>query len=112
MLRSLFRSTAFFAASAVLFCLTGCQNQNILAGRPLLNLVRPTDLPSEPKTTRAAQMISLETPLRCTIEETQKNIMTVVPFRQEAFKLTRAEQGDNLPLVEVKGFSFDGQTAE
>ena len=112
MLRSLFRSTAFFAASAVLFCLTGCQNQNIRAGRPLVNLVRPTDLPSEPKTTRAAQMISLETPLRCTIEETQKNIMTVVPFRQEAFKLTRAEQGDNLPLFEVKGFSFDGQTAK
>lgn len=112
MLRFLFRSTAFLAVSAAVFCLTACESHNIRAGRPLVNLVRPTDLPSEPKTTRSAQMVSLETPLRCTIEETQKNIMTVVPFRQEAFKLSRAEQGDNLPLFEVKGFSFDGQTAE
>ena len=112
MFRFLLHSTTVLAVLAGLFGLTACQTQNIRAGRPLVNLVRPTDLPTEPKTTRAAQMISLETPLRCTIEETQKNIMTAVPFKQEAFKLERAEQSDTLPLFEVKGFSFDGQTAE
>lgn len=93
------------------FILSGC-SRNIYAGRPLLPGVRPTSLPTEPKTTRAAEMVSLESPLRCTIHDSQQNIITVIPFKQEAFKLERADKSDPVPRYEVTGFSFDGQTAE
>ena len=91
--------------------LVSCGN-DIRAGRPMVQIVRPTALPTEPKTTRAAEMVSLESPMRCTIRETQQNIMTVIPFKQEAFRLERAQKSDPLPRYEVTGFSFDGQTAE
>lgn len=93
------------------FVLGGC-TRNIYAGRPLVPGVRPTALPTEPKTTRAAEMVSLESPLRCTIHDSQQNIITVIPFKQEAFKLERADKSDPVPRYEVTGFSFDGQTAE
>lgn len=99
------------ACAAVPFVLSGC-SKNIYAGRPLVQTVRPTALPNEPKTTRAAEMISLETPLRCTLHDSQQNIVTVIPFKQEAFRLERAEKSDPVPRYEVTGFSFDGQTAE
>lgn len=89
----------------------GCQG-DIRAGRPMVQMVRPTSLPTEPKTTRSAEMVSLESPMRCTVHETQQNIMTVIPFKQEAFKLERADKSDPLPRYEVTGFSFDGQTTE
>jgi len=91
--------------------LAACQG-DIRAGRPMVQMVRPTSLPTEPKTTRSAEMVSLESPMRCTVHETQQNIMTVIPFKQEAFKLERADKSDPLPRYEVTGFSFDGQTAE
>ena len=93
------------------FVLGGC-TRNIYAGRPLVPGVRPTALPTEPKTTRAAEMVSLESPLRCTIHDSQQNIITVIPFKQEAFKLERADKSDPVPRYEVTGFSFDGQTEE
>ena len=91
--------------------MAACQG-DIRAGRPMVQMVRPTPLPTEPKTTRSAEMVSLESPMRCTVHETQQNIMTVIPFKQEAFKLERADKSDPLPRYEVTGFSFDGQTAE
>lgn len=91
--------------------MVACQG-DIRAGRPMVQMVRPTSLPTEPKTTRSAEMVSLESPMRCTVHETQQNIMTVIPFKQEAFKLERADKSDPLPRYEVTGFSFDGQTAE
>ena len=91
--------------------MAACQG-DIRAGRPMVQMVRPTSLPTEPKTTRSAEMVSLESPMRCTVHETQQNIMTVIPFKQEAFKLERADKSDPLPRYEVTGFSFDGQTAE
>ncbi len=78
----------------------------------MVQMVRPTSLPTEPKTTRSAEMVSLESPMRCTVHETQQNIMTVIPFKQEAFKLERADKSDPLPRYEVTGFSFDGETTE
>lgn len=103
----------FFATAMIsgLTVLTGCEG-DVRAGRPMIHMVRPTALPTEPKTTRSAEMISLESPMRCTIQDTEQNIMTVIPFRQEAFKLDRAEKSDTLPRYEVTGFSFDGETAE
>ena len=91
--------------------MAACQG-DIRAGRPMVQMVRPTSLPTEPKTTRSAEMVSLESPMRCTVHETQQNIMTVIPFKQEAFKLERADKSDPLPRYEVTGFAFDGQTAD
>ena len=67
---------------------------------------------TEPKTTRAAEMISLETPLRCGVKNDEKNVMTVIPFKQTAFSLTVAETGDSLPSFAVRDFSFENKTAE
>ena len=110
-----FRNVKKYALSAVALSavalLAACGN-DIRAGRPMVQMVRPTSLPTEPKTTRAAEMVSLESPLRCRVQETQQNIMTVIPFKQEAFRLERAQKSDPLPRYEVTGFSFDGQTAE
>ena len=99
---------------AILGCsclLTSCGNE-IVAGRPLVHANHPTALPTEPRTTRAAEMVSLESPMRCTIQEMPQKLMTVIPFKQSAFKLEKAETTDPLPRYEVTGFSFDGQTAE
>ena len=100
-------------ATTLIACImaASCGN-DIRAGRPMVQMVRPTSLPTEPKTTRSAEMVSLESPMRCTVQETQQNIMTVIPFKQEAFRLERAQKSDPLPRYEVTGFSFDGQTAE
>lgn len=103
------RKIAVIAAIAV--AAAACQKQ-IQAGRPMVNLVRPNALPTEPRTTESAQMISLETPLRCEISDSKQDLMTIIPFRHSAFKLERAEKSDLLPRYEVTGFSFDGQTAE
>lgn len=100
-----------FVLAGVSAVAAGCQS-DIRAGRPMVQMVRPTALPTEPKTTRSAEMVSLESPMRCTVRETEKNIVTVIPFKQEAFRLERAEKSDPLPRYEVTGFSFDGQTAE
>lgn len=100
-----------FVLAGVSVVAAGCQG-DIRAGRPMVQMVRPTALPTEPKTTRSAEMVSLESPMRCTVRETEKNIVTVIPFKQEAFRLERAEKSDPLPRYEVTGFSFDGQTAE
>ncbi len=107
----LFLIFGLLGCMATPFVLSGCVG-NIYAGRPLIQSVRPTALPTEPKTTKAAEMVSLESPLRCTIHDSQQNIITVIPFKQEAFKLERAEKSDPVPRYEVTGFSFDGQTAE
>lgn len=111
----LFQQLKKFVFCAAALCAAGilaaCQG-DIRAGRPMVQMVRPTSLPTEPKTTRSAEMVSLESPMRCTVHETQQNIMTVIPFKQEAFKLERADKSDPLPRYEVTGFSFDGQTAE
>ncbi len=107
-----FKKYVFYAA---VLCaggiLAACQG-DIRAGRPMVQMVRPTALPTEPKTTRSAEMVSLESPMRCTVRDTQQNIMTVIPFKQEAFKLERADKSDPLPRYEVTGFSFDGQSTE
>ena len=107
-----FKKYVFYAA---VLCaggiLAACQG-DIRAGRPMVQMVRRTALPTEPKTTRSAEMVSLESPMRCTVRDTQQNIMTVIPFKQEAFKLERADKSDPLPRYEVTGFSFDGQSTE
>ena len=105
------KSVLIVAAVAAGGFLCSCGN-DIRAGRPMVQMVRPTALPTEPKTTRSAEMVSLESPMRCTVRDIQQNIMTVIPFKQEAFRLERAQKSDPLPHYEVSGFSFDGQTAE
>ncbi len=106
------KKTLVFAVAALGAVLSAACRGDIRAGRPIVQNLRPTALPTEPKTTRAAEMISLESPMRCTVRDTQHNISTIIPFKQEAFKLERAEKSDALPRYEVTGFSFDGQSAE
>ncbi len=98
----------FFALIGVL---VACQS-DIRAGRPMVQMVRPTSLPTTPKTTRSAEMVSLESPMRCSVQESRQNIMTVIPFKQEVFRLERTEKSDLLPRYEITGFSFDGQSVE
>ncbi|MCQ2914012.1 MAG: hypothetical protein MJ247_02325 [Alphaproteobacteria bacterium] len=82
------------------------------AGRPIVNLVRADDMPTEPVTTHSAQMLSLETPIRCNIGDNQQKIVSTLPFESKAFKLNRPEISDPLPRYEVRDFSFENETAE
>lgn len=91
--------------------LSGCR-QNFYAGRPFTPDSRPTELPTEPKTTRPAQMISLETPLRCAAPDEETKLVTVLPFKQEAFSLRPAQQNALLPTFMVEEFSFENKSAD
>lgn len=91
--------------------LSGCR-QNFYAGRPFAPDSRPTELPTEPKTTRAAQMISLETPLRCAAPDEETKLVTVMPFKQEAFSLRPTQQNGLLPTFMVDDYSFENKSAD
>lgn len=106
--RILFYISACFAG---IFLLSGCR-QNFYAGRPFSPVSRPTALPKEPKTTHSAEMISLETPLRCGIKDDETKFVTVIPFKQAAFSLKPSDTGDLFPSFQVTDFSFENKSAE
>ncbi|MBR7158652.1 MAG: hypothetical protein IKD08_03100 [Alphaproteobacteria bacterium] len=65
-----------------------------------------------PRTTKTAELFSLEAASRCFVRFNEQDIITTVPFRQSAFKLSGARASDALPRYEVTGFSFAGLSAD
>ncbi len=65
-----------------------------------------------PRTTKSAELFSLEAASRCYVRFNEQDIITTVPFRQSAFKLEGARPSDALPRYEVTGFSFAGLPAD
>jgi len=67
---------------------------------------------SEIRTPDGANALDLETPLRCNVNwQTQQMILTL-PFNNTAFKLKPTTPSDDLPALEVTGFTFESMPAE
>jgi len=64
------------------------------------------------RTPDGANMLDLETPLRCNVNWQTQQLILTLPFNNSAFKLQPVAPSDDLPLLEVTGFTFDTMPAE
>ena len=70
--------------------------------------------PSYPviRTPKGADMLDLETPLRCFVNWNTQQMISTIPYNLKAFNLVRNGRNDLLPKFEVTGFSFETMPAE
>ena len=64
------------------------------------------------QTPKGANMLDLETPLRCFVNWGTQEMISSIPYNLTAFNLMRNGVNDHLPRFEVNGFSFDTMPAE
>ena len=64
------------------------------------------------QTPQGANMLDLETPLRCFVNWDTQEMISSIPYNLTAFNLMRNGVNDHLPRFEVNGFSFDTMSAE
>lgn len=64
------------------------------------------------RTPDGANMLDLETPLRCNVNWQTQQLILTLPFNNSAFKLKPVTPSDDLPRLEVTGFTFDTMPAE
>ncbi len=67
---------------------------------------------SDIRTPDGANALDLETPLRCNVNWQTQQLILTLPFNNTAFKLQPTAQSDDLPALEVTGFTFDTMPAE
>lgn len=66
----------------------------------------------ELRTPDGANMLDLETPLRCNVNWQTQQLILTLPFNNSAFKLKPVAPSDDLPRLEVTGFTFGTMPAE
>ena len=64
------------------------------------------------KTTKGANELDLETPLRCYVNWETQEMISTIPYNVNAFHLTRNGRNDPLPKFEVNGYSFGTMPAQ
>ena len=64
------------------------------------------------QTPKGANMLDLETPLRCFVNWDTQEMISSIPYNLTAFNLIRNGVNDYLPRFEVNGFSFETMPAE
>lgn len=64
------------------------------------------------KTTKGANELDLEYPLRCYVNWETQEMITTIPYNVSAFNLRRNGRNDAFPKFDVNGFSFDTMPAE
>ncbi len=64
------------------------------------------------RTPDGANALDLETPLRCDVNWKTQQLILTLPFNNTDFKLQSATPSDDLPHLEVTGFTFDTMPAE
>ncbi len=64
------------------------------------------------KTTKGANELDLETPLRCYVNWETQEMISTIPYNVNAFRLTRNGRNDPLPKFEVNGYSFGTMPAQ
>ena len=74
-------------------------------------VVKKDEYPSV-QTTKGANMLDLETPLRCFVNWGTQEMISSIPYNMPAFNLVRNGINDHLPKFEVNVFSFDTMSAE
>ncbi len=86
---------------------TSTQPSSPILDAPIIN---PIDT-GVVKTTKGAQNLDLERPLRCYVNWQTQQMITTIPYNITAFNLVKNGANDALPRFEVTGFSFDKQSA-
>ena len=76
-----------------------------------VDFIYPQD-PHRIRTTKGANDLDLETPLRCYVNWETQEMISTIPYNVKAFNLRRNDRNDPLPKFEVTGFSFDTIPAE
>lgn len=76
-----------------------------------VDFIYPQD-PHRIRTTKGANDLDLETPLRCYVNWETQEMISTIPYNVKAFNLRRNDRNDPLPKFEVTGFSFDTTPAE
>lgn len=100
------------------FLITAChstavEDANIPQASPLQNArFDAVQTPNTVRTPDGANMLDLETPLRCNVNWQTQQLILTLPFNNSAFKLTPVTPSDDLPLLEVTGFTFNTMPAE
>ena len=64
------------------------------------------------KTTKGANSLDLETPLRCYVNWETQEMISTIPYNVSAFSLIRNGRNDAMPKYEVNGFSFETMPAK
>ena len=64
------------------------------------------------RTPDGANALDLETPLRCNVNWQTQQLILTLPFNNTAFKLQPVKRSDDLPRLEVTGFTFETMPAE
>ncbi len=57
----------------------------------------------------SADLVNIETPMRCRIPAPTSHIISDIPLTENDFKLVRLEKDDPLPRYEVNGYTFNNQ---
>lgn len=79
--------------------------------RAYVDLIYPKD-PNRIRTTKGANELDLETPLRCYVNWETQAMISTIPYNVNAFSLQRNGRNDPLPKYDVNGFSFNTMRAE
>ena len=64
------------------------------------------------RTTKGANALDLEAPLRCYVNWQTQQMITTIPYNIKAFNMVKNGKNDMMPRYEVTGFSFDTMPAE
>ncbi|MBS4772922.1 MAG: hypothetical protein KHX55_01440 [Proteobacteria bacterium] len=64
------------------------------------------------RTPKGANLLDLESPLRCSVNWNTQQMISTIPYNLTAFNMVRNGTNDLLPRFEVTGFSFDTMPAE
>lgn len=64
------------------------------------------------RTTKGANALDLEAPLRCYVNWQTQQMITTIPYNIKAFNMVQNGKNDMMPRYEVTGFSFETMPAE
>ncbi|MBE6459133.1 MAG: hypothetical protein E7010_04945 [Alphaproteobacteria bacterium] len=64
------------------------------------------------RTPKGANLLDLESPLRCSVNWNTQQMISTIPYNLTAFNMVRNGTNDLLPRFEVTGFSFETMPAE
>lgn len=96
---------------SVLGCSVLEKEQEELPATANVEIIYPQD-GRRVKTTKGANDLDLETPLRCYVNWETQEMISTIPYNISAFNLRRNGKNDALPKYEVNGFSFETMPAE
>ncbi|MBP5615746.1 MAG: hypothetical protein J6X42_04265 [Alphaproteobacteria bacterium] len=106
----------WLASFAFVLALSACSHQpEEWSPEPRASDNAEFDLPlgkSAIRTPDGANALDLETPLRCNVNWRTQQLILTLPFNNTDFKLQSVTHSDELPRLEVTGFTFETMSAE